>query len=210
VLFLLGLLDALLDPADLGLRAGLRNDGDAAAVGDDRPSEEHARLVLDARVGRHGISRLGHRRRLARERALVGRERRRLEGDEARVGGDAVAHAHLDDVAGHQLRRRQLVEPHATAQALAVVWLELLQRVQCRRRRRLLPHTDYGVDGKDEHDHGRLDPAVLLVLDPREHVRQRRHTQQNLYEPVVELRRKQPPQWRRCLNRQHVGTVDLP
>lgn len=39
----------------------------------------------------------------------------------------------------------------------------------------LLPRAHHRVDRQDEHDDGRLDPALLLALEPRQPVRQGRH-----------------------------------
>jgi len=115
---------------------------------------------------------------------------------DARIGGDGVADAQLDHVAGDELGRRQLVDPRAAAQAARRLGLQALQGRERARRRRLLPRADDGVEEEDEQDHRRLDPVVGLPLEQRESVRERRHRQQDLDQPVVELREEERPQRR--------------
>ena len=94
--------DQLGELAELRVHGG-RHDHRAPASADDaRPDEEHRRAVPEGRVVRDGGARiLLHRHALARQRALLGGEVRRLE--QARVGRHGVARFELEHVA----RRRR-------------------------------------------------------------------------------------------------------
>ena len=93
------------DLAHLGLHAGRGDDHRRRAAGDGRVLEQHVGAVAerDVRAGEHaGILRDG--RALAGEGRLLRLERGRAH--DAAVGGDDVARLQLDDVAGHDVGRR--------------------------------------------------------------------------------------------------------
>ena len=94
------------DAAQLRAPAGRRDDRLAGALRHDGSRVDHARAVADGdRRQRRGLQPLGHGRRLARERRLVGLESG--DGDEAAVGGNVVPRSQQHDVAGHQVHPGQ-------------------------------------------------------------------------------------------------------
>ena len=104
------LLDAAQHPrdvADLGRHPGRRDDHLAAPARHGRVHVRHVDAVAERDVvAGTGVDRLRHRRALAGEPGLLDLERRRHE--QAAVGRDLVAGLEPDDVAGHELLRRDL------------------------------------------------------------------------------------------------------
>mmetsp|Transcript_24547 Transcript_24547/g.58335 ORF Transcript_24547/g.58335 Transcript_24547/m.58335 type:complete len:638 (+) Transcript_24547:1496-3409(+) len=217
LLVLAGALHGLLDLADLGGHADVRDDAarDAAHDGgggehDVRLGLHHELVVLD--VGRRGV--LRHALALARELALVDAQAGGAELRDARVGRHAVAHLDLDDVAGHQLARADRAHL-AVAQDAGVLGLQLLERLQRRLGVGLLPHAHDGVQDQDHQDHDGLDvgqDALLVgvlarVVEVRQRERHAGRGQQDLDERVVELLQDQLPQRRGVLLVQLVPPV---
>lgn len=174
LLVLLGLGHVGLDLADLGTHAGRGDDADGRTVGDRRAREHHVELALDAHILRDELELLEHGLALARERALVRLDGGRLQLDDAHVGRHFVAHADVDDVAWHEIRRRHVGHEHAVTQHLCGGRLHLLERVERVLGVVLLPDADDGVDDQDEHNHEGLDEGlqalVALALEEGKHL----------------------------------------
>jgi hypothetical protein len=174
LLVLLGLGHVGLDLADLGTHAGRGDDADGRAVGDRRAREHHVQLALDAHILGDDLELLEHGLALARERALVRLDGGRLQLDDAHVGRHLVAHADVDDVARHELRRRHVGHEHAVTQHLGGGRLHLLECVERVLGVVLLPDADDGVDDQDEHDHEGLDEGlqalVAIALEEGKHL----------------------------------------
>ena len=163
-----------LDLANLGAHAGRGDDADGPAVGDRRAREHHVELALDARILRDELEVLEHGLALAREGALVRLEGGRLELHDAHVSRHLVAHADVDHVARHELRRRHVGHELAVAQHLRGGRLHLLECVESVLGVVLLPDADDGVDDQYEHDHERLDEGlqalIALALEEGKHL----------------------------------------
>ena len=174
LLVLLGLGHVGLDLADLGAHAGRGDDADGRAVGDRRAREHHVELALDARILRDELEVLEHGLALPRERALVRLEGGRLELHDAHVSRHLVAHADVDHVARHELRRRHVGHDLAVAQHPRGGRLHLLECLERVLGVVLLPDADDGVDDQDEHDHERLDEGlqalIALALEEGKHL----------------------------------------
>ena len=106
------------DAPHLGLHARRRDHRPPAPVGRRRAAEDHVvrgRRVRPLPSNRGGVFR--HRQALARERRLRRLQRGGL--DHARIGGNGVAFFDEDDVAGHDLRRRDAL-PRAVSDDIGV------------------------------------------------------------------------------------------
>eukprot|EP00982_Pelagococcus_subviridis_P005539 29686-Pelagococcus_subviridis.AAC.2 len=195
-------LDLRLDLTNLGSHPGVRDDRDARALRRRGASEEHAPLRLQLRVRVvDRVDILVHRDGLPGQRRLLESDRRCLQGDDARVRGDAVARAHLHDVPRDEISRLERVVPLAVAKHPRGVRLHLFERLERVLRVRFLPHADDGVEDQDEEDDARLDEvheiyrrARRAIFDPHERERHRGGREQDLYERVVELLEHELPQ----------------
>ena len=149
-------------PPYLGLHSRGGDDGAAVPVGSRRSAEDH--VVPVAQTGRLGDQGqfLRDRQALSGERRLGGLQRRDL--DQPRIGGNRVALLDDDNIAGHELRRRDALPPEV-ADHLGLRGRHL---AECRYRLlgpRLLKIAHHRVEQYDREDRDRLIGQRRVVLE---------------------------------------------
>ncbi len=186
------------DQADLGQHTGADDDAAAAAVGDQRPHEGGVALIADGNVFRqHGAGVLLGGVRFAGEGGFLDAQ---VDGfHQAQIGRDVIAGLEQDDIAGHQLARRN---PGAVAVAHD---LRLRSRQAPQGRQGFLgaPLLDDPQDGIEDDD--RQDRPALQIV-PQRHRHDGRPDQKQ-HDEVVELRQKQAQETRARRFPQLVGPV---
>ena len=217
VLRLLGrLLDLRLNLTNLRLHAHVDDVRHARALGHGRAAEEHALLRLKFAIGvRHRVRGLPHAHGFARERGLIDANRRGFQSGDSAIGGDAISGAHLDDVAGDELARGEVVAPLAVAEAPRGLGLHLLERLEGGLGVGFLPDADDGVEDEDEEDDAGLDEiddgdldAGGALLGEGDDEGDDRGEEEDLDEGVVELLQDQLPEGLALLLVELVVAVD--
>ena len=147
---------------------------------------------------------LRHRQALARERRLRRLQRGGL--DQPRVGGNGVAFFDEDDVAGHDLGRRDAL-PLAVADDVGMCRRHLAQRRHRLLRARLLNVAHDRVEQHDGEDRDRFVGQRRFALVQPQPRRDHRGDEQQDDEHVLELREELPPGRHGLLRRQLVPAV---
>ena len=151
---ILGLGEHVGDLADLRVHAGAGHDGAAGALGHGRAVEHHVGAVAE------GLGAFQRLRLLADRHGFAGQARlcdaQRGGGQQSAVGGDGVALAEHDDIAGDDLGG---VHAHdlAVTQHRGLRGSHLGERGHGLFGAGLLNIAEHGVDDQDQHDHDRIE-----------------------------------------------------
>jgi hypothetical protein len=186
------------DAAELGLHPGGDDDAATLPIGDGRSGVDHARAVAELlHLTGEGGGLLLHRQRLPRQSRLLDLERDDVA--QARIRGRPVAGAQQDDVARHELARRDVI-------------LLSVPRYRCVRRRHLAERLDRpfgavllheaqhgGEDDDDGDDHG--------FRHVPEHRREAHRHEQDQDQHVLELGEQDLPRRDHVRRLQLVGAV---
>ena len=129
-----------------------------------------------------------------------------VDSNQPRVGGDGVAFFDEDDVAGHELGRRDAL-PLAVADDVRVRRRHLAQRRHRLLRARLLDVAHDRVEQHDGEDRDRLVGQRRVALVEPQSRRDRRRDEQQDDEHVLELGEELPPRRHRLFRGQLVPAV---
>ena len=126
--------------------------------------------------------------------------------NQARVGGNGVALFDEDEVAGHDLRRRNAL-PFAIAHHVRVGRRHLAQCGHRRFRARLLDIAHDGVEQHDGEDRDRFVGQRRFALDQPQCAGNRGGDEQQNHQHVLELREELPPTRHWLFRRQLVAAI---
>ena len=191
------------DAAELGVHAGRGHQREPVAEDGNGPRVNHVDAVAERGGCRHRRVDLVHCGTLAGERGLAGLERDR--DDHARIGGHRHPLLDDDEVAGHQVGRRNRAPlPVAHDDRHRGGHAREAGHGPCRTL--FLEEAERGVEGDDREDRQRLVGRARPMLDPPDDQRHDRCRDQQQHERAVELREEPPPCRHRRRGGQYVAT----
>ena len=153
------------DAPHLGLHPGRRDDRAPAPIGRRRAAEDHVVTVAEPRLFRDRSDILRHRQAFARERRFCRLQRGGL--DQPRVGRNGVAFFDENDVAGHELGRRDALSG-AVSDDIGVRRRHLAQRRHCLLRAGLLDVAHERVEKHDGEDRdGFVGQGGVALIEPQ-------------------------------------------
>ena len=181
------------DLADLRVHAGAGDDRTAGALSDGRAVEDHVGTIAERLGAFQRIGLLADRYGFAGQARLGDAQRR--GGEQSSIGGDGVALAEHDDVAGHDIGRIDVNEL-AVAQHRSLRRGHLGERLDRLLGAGFLNVPQYRVDDQDQDDDNRIERqhfaafragrGVGLFNEPRDQ-RDDGGRQQQVYQRILEL-----------------------